>query len=49
MDTDDQELTFNEKLLLTDIGDLAEMCKLKCGTKYLSNLLYMSLRFVKIK
>jgi hypothetical protein len=49
MDIDDKELTFNEKLLLTDIGDLAEMCRLKCGTKYLSTLLYMSLRFFNIK
>ncbi|CAF1106297.1 unnamed protein product, partial [Didymodactylos carnosus] len=26
MDIDDEELNFNDKLLLTDIGDLAEMC-----------------------
>ncbi|CAF3013536.1 unnamed protein product [Rotaria sp. Silwood2] len=49
MDTDDIELDFSEEQLLTDIGDLAEMCKSKCGTKYLSTLLYMSLRFLKIK
>jgi hypothetical protein len=49
MDIDDEESTFNEKLLVTDIGDLAEMCKSKCGTKYLSTLLYMSLRFFNIK
>lgn len=49
MDTDDQELHFSGKLLITDIADLAEMCKSKCGTKYLSTLLYMSLRFFKIK
>ncbi|CAF4720206.1 unnamed protein product, partial [Rotaria sp. Silwood2] len=48
-DTDDIELDFSEEQLLTDIGDLAEMCKSKCGTKYLSTLLYMSLRFLKIK
>ncbi|CAF1651446.1 unnamed protein product, partial [Didymodactylos carnosus] len=36
MDIDAEELNFDEKILLTDIGDLAEMCKLKCGTKYLS-------------
>ncbi|CAF4402376.1 unnamed protein product, partial [Didymodactylos carnosus] len=49
MDIDAEELSFNEKILLTDIGDLAEMCKLKCGTKYLSTLVYMSLRFFHIK
>jgi len=49
MNIDDNELNFNEKLLLTDIGDLAEMCKLKCGTKYLSTLLYISLSFFEIK
>ena len=48
MDIDDEELAFSEKILLTDIGDLAEMCKSKCGTKYLSTLLYMSLRFFNI-
>ena len=46
---DHPELSFNEKILLTDIGDLAEMCKSKCGTKYLSTLLYMSLRYFNIK
>lgn len=49
MDIDDKELPFNEKLFLTDIGDLAEMCKSKCDKKYLSTLLYMSLRFFDIK
>ncbi|CAF5015547.1 unnamed protein product, partial [Rotaria sp. Silwood1] len=49
MDVDDKELNFGEKLLLTDIGDLAEMCKSKCGTKYLSTLLYMTLRHFDIK
>ena len=48
MDVDDEESNFKEKLLLTDIGDLAEMCKTKCDTKYLSTLLYMSLRFFNI-
>ena len=43
MNIDDQELTLSEKLSLTDIGDLAEICKSKCGTKYISVLLYMSL------
>ncbi|CAF4180647.1 unnamed protein product [Rotaria sp. Silwood2] len=49
MDTDDIELDFSEEQLLTDIGDLAEMCKSKCGTKYLSTLIYMSLRSFNIK
>jgi hypothetical protein len=49
MDIDDQELSFNEKLFLTDIGDIAEMCKSKCDMKYLSTLLYMSLRYFGIK
>jgi len=49
MDIDDQEITFNEKLLLTDIGDLAEMCQSKYDTKYLSTFLYMSLRYFNIK
>ncbi len=49
MDIDDQELSFSEKLLLTDIGDLGEMCKSKCATKYLSTLLHMSLRSFNIK
>ena len=40
MVVDDEESNFKEKLLLTDIGDLAEMCKTKCDTKYLSTLLY---------
>ena len=48
MDADDEESNFKEKILLTDIGDLAEMCKTKCDTKYLSTLLYMSLRFFNI-
>ncbi len=35
MDIDDQELAFNEKLLLTNIGVLAEMYKSKCGMNIL--------------
>jgi hypothetical protein len=45
----DQELPFNEQLLLTDMDDLAEMCKSKYGAKYLSTLVYMSLRYFNIK
>ena len=33
MDVDDKELSFNDKIFLTDIGDLAEMCKLKGDSK----------------
>ena len=49
MDIDDQRLEFNEKLLVTDIGDLAEICKSKCGLKNLSTLVYMSLRYFNLK
>ncbi|CAF1323173.1 unnamed protein product [Rotaria sp. Silwood1] len=49
MDIDDQGVAFNEKVLLSDIVDLAEICKSKCDTKYLTTLLYMSLRFFNIK
>jgi hypothetical protein len=49
MDVDDPELTFSEKLCLNDIGDLTEMCKSKYDSKYLSTLLYMSLRYFNIK
>ena len=49
MDIGDTESNFIEKLLLADIGDLAEMCRAKCGTKYLSTLLYMSLLFFNVK
>ncbi|CAF4025243.1 unnamed protein product [Rotaria sp. Silwood2] len=49
MDIDDVELSFKDKFPETDIGDLAEICKLKCDTKYLSTLVYMSLRFFDVK
>ncbi|CAF3085975.1 unnamed protein product [Rotaria sp. Silwood2] len=49
MDIDDEELRFKDKILLTDIGDLAEMRKSKSDTQYLSTLLYISLRFFNIK
>ena len=49
MDTDDQEVAFSEKIFLSDIGDLAEICKSKCDTKYLTTLLYVSLRYFNIK
>ncbi|CAF1336046.1 unnamed protein product [Rotaria sordida] len=49
MDVDGQELPFNGKFLLTNIGGLAEMYKSKCDARYLSTLLYMSLRFLDVK
>jgi hypothetical protein len=49
VDVDNLKLNFMEKLTLPNIKDLAEMCRLKCNTKYLSVLLYMSLRYFKIK
>jgi hypothetical protein len=49
VDVDNLKLNFMEKLTLSNIKDLAEMCRLKCNTKYLSVLLYMSLRYFKIK
>lgn len=48
MDIDDNKVPFHEKLLLSDIGDLAEICKSKCDVKYLTTLLYMSLRYLNI-
>ena len=49
MDIGDTESNFSEKLLLADISGLAEMCRAKCGTKYRSTLLYISLRFFNVK
>jgi hypothetical protein len=49
VNVDNLKLNFMEKLTLPNIEDLAEMCRLKCNTKYLSVLLYMSLRYFKIK
>ena len=34
MNINERELSFCDKLLLTDISDLAEMCKWKCGTNF---------------
>jgi hypothetical protein len=47
VDVDNHELNFIQKLTLFNIEDLAEMCRSKCSTKYLSVLLYMSLRYCK--
>ena len=41
IDTDDETTVFSEKVLLIDIGDLAEICKPKCDTKYLTTLLHV--------
>ena len=49
MDTDDEAVAFSEKILLNDIGDLAEICTSKCDTNYLTTLLYVSLRYFNIK
>ena len=49
MDIDDARSSFKDKYSLIEIGDMVEMCKSKCGTKYLSTLLYMSLRFFDSK
>ena len=49
MGTDDDESTFNERLSLADIDDLAEMCKERCGIKYISVLLYLVLHYFNVK
>ncbi|UJR30288.1 hypothetical protein I4U23_017826 [Adineta vaga] len=36
----DEEVPFNENLDLADVADLAEMCELLYGTKYLKTLIY---------
>ncbi|CAF1682275.1 unnamed protein product, partial [Adineta ricciae] len=48
VDADNLKVNFMEKLILPNIADLAEMCRLKYNTKYLIVLLYMSLRYFKI-
>ena len=42
LNADNQKLAFIEKLCLTNISDLGQMCKLKYDANYLSILLYMS-------
>ena len=49
MDTDNEELSFNERLPLADIGDLAGMFKERCGIKYISVLLYLVLCYFNLK
>ena len=48
MDADDEESSFNEKLSLADIGDLADMCIERCGIKYVSVLLYLALCYFNV-
>ena len=48
-DVENLELSFMQKLTLSNIQDLVEMCRLKWSTKYISVLLYMSLRYFKIQ
>lgn len=44
-ESDDYEpLNFNNKMIITDIADVFELCKSKCPSKYLSVLLYMTMR-----
>ena len=42
-------LNFKDKVILTDIFDLFELCKSKCPTQYLSVLLYMAMRHFGVK
>ena len=49
VDTNDDESSFNEKLSLADISDLAEICKESCGVKYINVLLYLVLRNFNVK
>ncbi|CAF1048718.1 unnamed protein product [Didymodactylos carnosus] len=46
---DQQPLNFNDKVILKDISDLFELCKSKCPSKYISVLLYMSMRHFGVK
>ncbi|CAF1137489.1 unnamed protein product, partial [Didymodactylos carnosus] len=41
---DDEQLDFNARLSSNDLADLFELCRAKCPVKYLSVLVYMSLR-----
>ncbi|CAF2033495.1 unnamed protein product [Rotaria magnacalcarata] len=44
-ESDDYEpLNFNNKMIITDIADVFELCKSKCPSKYLSVLLFMTMR-----
>jgi hypothetical protein len=44
-DFDDEEPSnFNEKITIGDFADLFELCRTQCPLKYLSVLVYMSLK-----
>ena len=49
IDIDEEAIACSEKIILNDIGELAEICKSKYGSKYLTTLLYLSLRYFNIK
>lgn len=47
-EVEDLKLDFMHKLTLSNIEDLGNLCRSKCSSKYLSVLLYMTLRHFKI-
>lgn len=49
MDSDGNVIDFEEKFSLNEISDLVEICKGLVGTKNLSVLIYLSLRWLKLK
>jgi hypothetical protein len=46
---DQEPLDFNDKVILKDISDLFELCKSKYSTKYISVLLFMTMRYFGVK
>ena len=44
----DMSKNFNDQVTLYDISDVFEICKNNCSYKFISVLLYMSLRHFKI-
>ncbi|CAF4606386.1 unnamed protein product [Rotaria sp. Silwood2] len=47
-DLTDTSLNFNDKVTLNDISDIFELCQNKCNLKFISVLLYMTLRHFDI-
>ncbi|CAF2979804.1 unnamed protein product, partial [Rotaria sp. Silwood2] len=47
-DSFDMSTNFNDQVTLNDISDIFEICKNNCSYKFISVLLYMSLRHFKI-
>ncbi|CAF4434152.1 unnamed protein product, partial [Didymodactylos carnosus] len=43
-DTEANDLDFKDKIQTSDIGDLFQLCNNQCNTRYLSVLLYLTLR-----